>query len=317
MDRPRYRFRARLGISKEFKYGFAGYLQLASGSGKAYDGVELGGDPTSTNQTFTRSFEEKPFWVDRAYLTWRPGEQEYLLLGGGKFKWPVEKTWMMFDSDVNPEGFYQQLTYKSGDFTVFGNLTQYWIQENKSTTDSYMLGFQGGFKWSGEQASAMLAGTHYRTRRYATDFIYNPGNSVEDGVLTAGEFRIAQVLGNVTFNTKVPIKLEFDYAKNTGNNAPAPYDDQDTAYLFGVKFGKAKNTHSWEAGYNYANIEANSVIAAWADSDFGYVNRKGHKLAFKFQIYKNLQFSTAYYNTKAIVGVNDWQKLQVDLIFKF
>jgi len=316
-DRPRYCFRARLKFDKEFKYGFAGHLHLASGSGKAYDGVELGGDPTSTNQTFTRSFEEKSFWVDRAYLEWNPGDQEYFKIGGGKFKWPVQFTWMTFDEDVNPEGFFQQLQYQTDSIRIFGNLVQYIIQENKTTSDSYMLGFQGGFDYKGRHRSAMLAFSYYDAEKYTTNWLYNPGNSVEDDILTAGDFNIIQVLGNVTFKTKYPIKLEFDMAKNLENSAPPPYADQDLAWMLGAKIGKAKNKNSWELGFNYADIEANALISAWANSDFGYTNRKGTKLSFKYQIYQNLQFAMAWYHTDKIVGSDPWDKLQLDMNFKF
>ena len=73
--RNRFRMRFRFKMSKEFKYGVAGHVQLASGSAKAYNGVDLGSEPVSTNQTFDRSFEEKPFWIDQAYLTWTPEGQ--------------------------------------------------------------------------------------------------------------------------------------------------------------------------------------------------------------------------------------------------
>ena len=78
-----------------------------------------------------------------------------------------------------------------------------------------------------------------------------------------------------------------------------------------------KKGNSWELGFNYANIEANALISAWADSNFGFTNRKGTKLSFKYQIYKNLQFATAWYHTDKIVDSDPWDKLQIDMIFKF
>jgi len=322
-DRHRYRMRFRFKMSKEFKYGVAGHIQLATGSAKAVNGVDLGSEPVSTNQTFDRSFEEKPFWVDQAYITWTPEGQNYFTFGGGKYANPLTTTWIVWDSDVNPEGFYQTLNYKADNYGVFLTATQMMLKENSSKADAFMVGFQGGFEVKGEMASAKVAAGYSDYRDYEWNYIYSNGNTVgtlPDGTvgLTAGDFNIVDVYGEVGFKTSIPIKLQFHYAKNTGNDlTTGDYANEDQAYLFGGKIGSAKKQGSFELGAWWAHIEANSTVGAFTDSDFGHNNREGLKASFAYQIYDNLQLGFAYFRTDRIIGEDLWNKLQFDLIFKF
>ncbi|HVG38994.1 MAG TPA: putative porin [Pyrinomonadaceae bacterium] len=94
-SRQRGRFRLRLAmrgqINKEFDWG----LRLATGSYA---------DNISSNQTFTDFFNRKPFGLDQAYITYRPGAVPGLRLQGGKFEAPWISTEMLFDNDLTYEG---------------------------------------------------------------------------------------------------------------------------------------------------------------------------------------------------------------------
>ena len=55
---------------------------------------------------------------------------------------------MVWDDDINPEGFAQNISYKSGDnLTAFINLGQFILDEDKTdNNDQFLFGEQVGIK---------------------------------------------------------------------------------------------------------------------------------------------------------------------------
>lgn len=133
VDRNRARIRARFGFEGKLNDSFTAGLSLATGSL---------GDPTSTNTTLTNFFDRKTVALDRAFLTYQPGNHKWLQLTGGKFAYTWNRTPVTFDSDLNPEGFSQKVSFDLNTKVVknvsFG-LFQMLFNE-KTGTDSYALG---------------------------------------------------------------------------------------------------------------------------------------------------------------------------------
>src|SRR5262249_35432590 len=107
--------------------------------------------------------------------------------------------------------------------------------------------------------------------------------------IVADDFRVLDLYPEVTFYVnKLPLTLWYDYAENLANvgtedvvqSSGNDIHDTDTAWGVGFKLGKAKVKGSWELFYGYYEIGANSVVAAFNDSDFGgpdtngFTNRK-------------------------------------------
>jgi len=46
-------------------------------------------------------------------------------------------------------------------------------------------------------------------------------------------------------------------------------DENNTGYAFGFVFGAAKAKGTWQLGYTYEKLEADSVFGLLTDSDFG------------------------------------------------
>jgi len=106
--------------------------------------------------------------------------------------------------------------------------------------------------------------------------------------------------------------------------------DHDTAYYAGFELGNTKKKGDWSLNYYYARIENDAVIGSMNDQDFYGANRVGHKVKFKYMLYDQVQFATAYFNTD---NLNSWDttsddfdkqksreqedRLQCDLLFKF
>jgi Putative porin len=140
--RNRARIRVRFGVDGALGEDFTGGFALASGTL---------GDPTTSNETLTNYFDRKTIGIDRAYVTYNPAKAHWLSFTGGKFAFPWQRTSLTFDSDINPEGFSQKLSFDSGshvlkNFTVQGIELLY--NEASKTDDSFAVGGQisGVFK---------------------------------------------------------------------------------------------------------------------------------------------------------------------------
>jgi len=176
-----------------------------------------------------------------------------ITLAGGKVKNPFVHTDILWDSDVNLDGLYQSYELKDGYFRPF----------------------------------VTLAAGYYDFDEYERSFRGTNGNAVDgDGVLAAGDFNIVDVVAEL--GTKlggVPVKVIFDYAVNTADDArgASQFEGKDTAIAGHLKIGKCKAKGDWELKYKYAFIEANAVPGDFCDSDFGHANRKGHKLSLGYK----------------------------------
>lgn len=143
VDRYRARIRVRLGVEGKLNEDFIGGLYLASGG--VVNGAPSFTDPVSTNETLTSFFERKTFGLDRAYITYSPRGFRPLQLTGGKFAFNWQRTVLTFDSDLNPEGFTEKLSFDVNT-PVVKNLTfqamQLLFNEVGNGTDAHAVGGQ-------------------------------------------------------------------------------------------------------------------------------------------------------------------------------
>jgi hypothetical protein len=137
----------------------------------------------STNQTLGDAFATKPLWLDIAYVDWHPDFAKGLHLIGGKMKnvfFRVEKTELLWDPDIRPEGVALTYNNRFGALEPFFNSSVYWVEVRNDDTNSLLLGAQAGLKASflGEKLT-FLAGAGYH------DFTaikgYPPYYDLDDG----------------------------------------------------------------------------------------------------------------------------------------
>lgn len=330
VDRNRYRFRLRVNVSKSIGYGLTGYFQFASGNTTLANGQDLGGESTSTNQTMGASWERKGAWIDQAYLTWTPDiPGHFFTFGGGKFKNVFVQTAgtpLVYDTDVNPEGFYQTFSKSFGGVTPFFTMGQLLIKENSSAKDAYMLAWQGGVTLPVGPAKATVSSSYYHYIRYTTNYKYANGNTVirpagsTTDVLAAGKFDSLGVMAKVNAKVHgVPVEGNFEYYRNINNmNHTGVNADQDAAWQLGVLVGQNKKAKDWSVYYTYRRIEADALVGAFTDSDFGHNNRKGSAVVAKYSIFENLTLGAQLFFTDPVTGTAPgFRRLLLDLEFRF
>lgn len=318
-DRNRSRIRARVGVygkaSEEFDYG----LRIASGNDES---------PTSTNQDLGNSFSSKDLWLDLAYFDYHPKSISGLNVLGGKIKNPyftVGNSDLMFDTDVNPEGIAMTYSKTLNDKTdFFAAAGGFYLEERSTEAETSLWGLQGGVThvFDTEQGNYITLGGGYydygnlqgTTLSFSSTNFF--GNTTSGGNF-ASDFDVVQGFAEYGFKYHdIPVKFFGDYAKNVASTT-----DKDAAYLAGVTVGNNKKAGDWLFGYNYRDVEADSIVGVLAEATFGGggTDVRGHKFSLGYQLDKNVNFTTSYMvaeRTRNDVAA-DHNVLLADLQLKF
>lgn len=321
-DRHRQRFRLRLGSTLKFDDFLVG-IQLASGEGSQ----------TSTNQSFDSLFSQKPVWIQQAYLQWKAAQ--WLAITGGKMPNPFFRvSEMVWDDDLTPEGFAENLTFKVTDTIVlFVSAGQFVLDEDSTdNNDQWLFGQQIGTQIGvGKSTTIALSGAFYNFKN-ATEGSFGQvtvqdGNTrvpVATGTPTAlvNDYRVLNISAQLGVKVAdLPITLYGDYVKNLADTTT----DKDMGYQAGLQVGKASDPRTWEVGYFYRLVETDATVADIADSDFGTsggTNRKGHLVWIAYSPNKTLQLKTKYIMTEVEdetlpPGEDDNDRLQLEAVVKF
>jgi hypothetical protein len=323
----RNRIRLRLGLNAKINEEWDLGVRIATGSS----------DPASTNQSLDGGFAKKDIWLDLAYFDWHPKSVERLNVFGGKMPNPFYRAGnnqLVWDDDVNPEGIAAKysMPFWGENNTLYLNGGGFWLKEDSgSAGGASVFGVQGYVKHDFENKNYMLGGLSYYTfgNLEGKDGLYKAsgsgaskfGNTMTGAGTTASPYKyatsydIVEAFGEygLKFAGK-PTKVYGSYIKNI-----AAATSEDTGWIIGTTFNKAKEPKSWELGYNYRDIEADATVGVLTDSDFvgGGTNGKGHCFSGKYQFTRNIQGALTYYLSKKGDAGDDYRRLMADIIFKF
>jgi hypothetical protein len=270
--RHRGRFRLRFGVRTPIAEGLDFNLRLASGDAA---------DVTSTNQSLTDFLNRKPINIDQLSIAFTPQRAKALTVAAGKFAYPVTRTQMVWDDDVNWEGAYEQVSWTAAPMTFRLVAVQSPINEVGAGPDAFMFGQYGqaGFRVGGHAvqlsiadyafqnpdqiAVALDARTAIRTQQ-SNAIRRNAAGRV---IGYASGFNLVDVIGQVTFNTgrsQYPLVALADYVKNT-----RAIDDEDTGLWLAGTYGRAAAVNTYSVGYTFARVERDAVVTAYNFSDMG------------------------------------------------
>lgn len=327
LDRHRQRLRLRLGSTLQIDHFLVG-IQLASGDGSQ----------TSNNQSFDNLFSQKPIWIRQAYLQWKAAP--WLALTGGKMPNPFFRvTELVWDDDLAPEGFAENVTFKVTETIVlFINAGQLVLDEDAAdNNDQWLFAEQVGAQIGlGKDTSMTLAGAFYNfknaTRGTFGQVTLQDGNTRVNPTPTAtslytdptlvNNYRVLNLTAEVGIKmADLPLIFHGDYIKNLADTTT----DQDTGYQAGLQVGKASNPRTWEVAYFYRITETDATVADIADSDFGAnggTNHRGHVIWIGYSPTKALQLKAKYVVTEVEdetlpPGEDDTKRLFLDAVVKF
>jgi len=319
----RQRIRARVQLDAQVNDEFTATIRIASGSSSA---------PTSTNQTLEDKFSEKDLWLDEAFLTYSPLRLSGFSALAGKMPRPfiaVGKNQLIWDNDVTFEGMAVNYLVPLGSRTELGfNGGGFWLEEDWSTsaTDQYLWGFQALLNQELGKLGDVTAGASYYDFVHVEGMTgYNSGNTESSGALV-NDYNLLELFAE--WSTRLgalPVALYGSWVNNRGTVSG---QNEDTGYLFGIKVNKADQPGTWQAGYQYRDVEKDAVVGYFTDSDFvgggttglasGGIGSSGHKITCAYQLAKYVQAAATCFLADQKTDTRDYayNSLLLDLVIK-
>jgi hypothetical protein len=319
-DRTRFRVRWRFGVVSQIHEDVELGFRLATGSDD---------DPTSTNQTMGNYWGEiTSIGIDRVYIKWSPSfiPNKPAYLAFGKMKNPFFTTKAMFDGDVVPEGLFLGAVFnKKGTVQPFFTGAAFYLKEHKTEPPDDLYAFAGqiGVKAKMNKFKWQIATGYWAWNDFGKEGNIPPnvhGNPVyqENGEDRLSTFGVWDILAKADYKFSKKGSVGFWGHYLTNQQAEGPQEDKDSGYAFGAKLKYAK----WSFGAWYKYVEANASPGFIADSDSGFVNRKGWVLEAGYKFFKYGKVKLSYFNTEAIdEDINGAaagsQTFFADFVFKF
>ncbi|NNJ79170.1 MAG: hypothetical protein HKP19_07905 [Xanthomonadales bacterium] len=306
--RNRSRIRARTSLIAEVTDTVEVGVGLATG----------GDDPVSSNQTIGGGGSSKDVKLDLAYFNWS-GLTNTNITGGkfSNFLIRPSKQGLMWDGDWRPEGL--GVIWDNDFFFAQGLGT--WLEGDSRRGTEFAWTLQAGLKFDTGDWGKLKIGAGYsvfdvagRTPLFgeADDFF---GNTFVFNA--SGERVFAYNYENIEAFAEWGIGKFTLFADYTINQ-DAPIDD--TGYLFGAKYGSAKDKGQWDFTYFYAKKEKDAMLGLLTDSDFGGggTDSKGHAFVGTYAFHKQWNFKATYFlNQVDLDDKKDYDRLMLDLNFKF
>jgi hypothetical protein len=312
--RNRQRIKAKIGAAAKVNDNLSAKMVLASSTADS--------DPVSSNSTLAGGASDKTIAIDVAQFVWKP---EYVTVTGGKSKVPFYvpgKNQMLFDGDLRPEGLSIAHGNKMKGWGYNVTAAHWELEESGTRTESTMNGIQAIFDIDAgmldiKVGAAKLVYANLQNRSTLFDATDSFGNSTT-GTNYATNFNITEYF--LQLSSKIggyPISIYADMSKN----GSATIDDAASAY--GLIFGKAKKKGSWSFGYLRKEVEKDSVVGAFTDSDFGDggTDHKGGVYSFKYAVADNVFVKATHFindtAVKTAANSRDYKRTQLDFSFKF
>lgn len=279
--------RFRFGINRKINGLFNFGARLATGSPD---------DPNTTDITMGDFFNDLTISLDRAYMEMR---YKNLFVTGGKFANPFLTTELVWDGDVNLQGFGASYTL-AGIGKITPRLTGVYsiIDEQTIRDDSYLKGGALEFGISASPSlSLKLGGGYYDytinslVNAGSGDILSNRLNADRTGYLS--DFNLIDVIATIDhqgLSKRFPFRFAGNYVKNNGA------DDKNTGFGFDLFLGQASKKRDLRFQYGYAQTETDAVLAAFAhDNTTLATNYDQHTLAVDYVVVDNTVLNVTWY----------------------
>ncbi len=312
-DRERSRVRARVAVVANPLDNLEVGVGLASGND----------DPVSTNQSLGNGASTKELGLDLAYVNWnvRPG----LTLSAGKMKDHFAGPGVFRDGDYRPEGV--SFSFADGNAFLTGG-AHFLESDTRRLNEQVAFGIQGGYRFALGDASVTAGLGYFHAGTEGHQVFYGDsdeffGNTHSCSASDPDDCRYLNNYSDIEIFLQLsgelagrPVTAFFDGMQN------ADASTLDTAWAVGARFGKASAPGTWELGYTYQSLEADSVLGLWADSDFagGGTDGRGHIFSGTVAVDKNWSVKLTFFDNVRGMDLGtgqDYRRLQLDTAFKF
>ncbi len=289
-ERSRSSVRARLRSTYKIDDHFAVGTQIATGDPD---------DPNSTDVTLGNFVDDFRVSLDQAWVRYTNGG---LTAYAGKFPQQFQRTDMLWDGDVSPQGVAVAYGANIGKARADARGLWFVIDEASIARDSDMIG--GQLAVSAPLASDIrggLTGSYYHYRlgsvagADAGDF---RGNLISGGRYVS-DFRLIEGIGTLNWaglSPRWPLSFTADYVHNTGAAVAG-----DTAFNLEFAAGRAARPGDWRVAYNYSEVEVDSVLAAFSHDNIDLsTNYQLHGFGIGYVPAEHLQLDLLWYHYRPL-----------------
>lgn len=289
-DRSRTAVRARLRASYDVGNGFAVGGQIVTGDPD---------DPNSTDVTLGNFVDDFQVALDQAWVRYSHGG---FTAQAGKFPQLFQRTDMLWDGDVSPQGAAVAYGTAIGGARIDARGLWFVIDEAAVARDSDMLG--GQIALSAPIAPTLKAGLtgsyyHYRLGSVAgADAGDFRGNLLAGGRYLS-DFHLVEGIGTLHWtgpSERWPLSFTADYVRNLGAAVPG-----DTAFNLELAAGRTAKPGDWRIAYNYSEVEVDSVLAAFSHDNIDLsTNYRLHGVGLAYVPAPHLQLDLLWYHYRPL-----------------
>lgn len=289
-DRSRTAVRARVRASYAVSDHVSVGTQIATGDPD---------DPNSTDVTLGNFVDDFAVSLDQAWIRYANGG---FTAYAGKFPQIFQRTDMLWDGDVSPQGVAASYAIPLGKAKIDARGIYFVIDEAAVARDSDMLG--GQLALSAPLASDFkmgLTGSYYHYRlgsvagADAGDF---RGNLLSGGRYLS-DFHLLEGIGTLNWagpSSRWPVSFTADYVRNLGAAVSG-----DTAFNLELAAGKTAQPGDWRIAYNYSEVEVDSVLAAFSHDNIDLsTNYRLHGLGLAYVPASHLQLDLLWYHYRPL-----------------
>jgi hypothetical protein len=138
LELDRYRYAVRLGLRGEAFDDFYYGLRLDTAANPRSPWVTFGTSSSGVPYQGPYGKSTASINIGQVYIGWKP--TSWFDFTVGKMPQPLYTTPMVWDSDLNPEGFAERFKYRVGEAEFFANMGQFYYQDVNPTYSSGPLG---------------------------------------------------------------------------------------------------------------------------------------------------------------------------------
>lgn len=324
-DKDRQRVRARIAAITQVNPEVETGIQIATGNSA---------DRRSTNQDMDTYFDKKAVWLDLGYIDYHPLAVPGLKLFAGKMKQPwISMADVMWDNDINPEGFAFQYVRKSGTNTFTTSASYMILKDNVDGDgvewDNDLAVYTGQVAYAFDPADTMRLTLGASINDFSNEEQQLPSPpevvvGLRGNGNTTDAFRLYEGFGQLdVIGLPLPLSLYSQYVVNDAARdfAGATDGNEDTAWLLGLR----TNVAGIAVDYSYRDVQRNAVVGTLTDSDFasGYTASSGHKVKAQYDFLKNFNLTVSWFLTESDAASRyqlkdaEVQTLMIDLNAKF
>jgi hypothetical protein len=290
-DRSRTAVRARLRATYAVSDTFSVGTQIATGDPD---------DPNSTDVTLGNFVDDFAVSLDQAWIRYHSGG---LTAFAGKFPQIFQRTDMLWDGDVSPQGVAAAYSAGLGGGAKLDARGIYFVVDEAAVArDSDMLGSQLALSSPiGSDFKAGLTGSYYHYRlgsvagADAGDF---RGNLLSAGRYLS-DFHLVEAIGTLGWagpSERWPIAFTADYVRNLGAAVSG-----DTAFNLELAAGRTAKPGDFRVAYNFSEVEVDSVLAAFSHDNIDLsTNYRLHGLGLSYVPASNLQLDLLWYHYRPL-----------------